>query len=366
MTESVSYILGFSSELIIDRKSDGKTPIRDLKVGQLLEAKVQKTVTERQAQLFIQGKSVLAKTYVPLKSGEILLLRVTQAGAQPRFQLVETRTGDFLILPRMSIEAMVRPGIFDLLLRILRNHGGNTRLTQALKGLDFLAQQLAGRTYNGDKTFLKSLIHTSGLSWESKLRNLFAHSRSLPEPVIKSLVQGDLKALAMSLGSDTSIRGESVHELIRTLAEGIEQLQLLNSHSSQQSGRYLIPLPVPLDEMVRFGQILIDLGKENACEKNPSQRVITVSLLLEMSNLGNLRADLFLLKDAVNGCFEVENDEVKGFVEQHLPNLVTKLRHSGFTVQRITCRASDPQVLSSTNFFDELIRKDGGILNIVI
>ncbi len=366
MSESISHILTSSSELWIEKKDGGKRPISGLKNGQILEATVDKAVAPRKARLYIQGKPVLARTSVPLKNGETLLLKVTEASDRPTFQLIEAKDGRFLFLSRHAFEAMGRPGVYGLLSSILKTPVNPTHRTEHPGRLENLARAVSMGSNPMGPSYLKSLIQKSGLSWENKLRTVFMNHRFLPDPLIKTLIEGDLKALAMRLAVAPSETTESITHTIRVVIEGMEQFQLLNSHASQETGKYLLPLPVFLEDTFRFGQILIDLGKRTSAKSDKADRMIRVSVLLEMSNLGNISADLTLLKNAISGSFGVENGETLALIENHLSGFGERLRQNGFTVHPITCRIIDPQILSSASFADQFVHSNDGLLNIVI
>ena len=366
MTHSISHILTVSSDIWIDKKSGIKSSISNLRQGHIVEAKVDKAVTSRQARLVIDGKPVMARTYVPLKAGERLLLRVTETGTQPRFQLIDAKDSDLVLLPKRAVEVLGRPGIYGILSKVLKGLGDTSPATEAFERLAGLARNFSVKSQGMDSSYLKSVIQKSGLTWENKLQTLFADNRPLTAPMIKSLVDSDLKALAMQLSMNLSKDTESVMNLVRTLSEDIEQFQLINNHSSRENGKYLLPIPLFLDGTFKFGQLLIDLGKENRSRENPSDRMISVSLLLEMTQLGNIRADMTLLKEEISTAFGVEDAETRTLIQAHIPQLVKKLQQNGFTVHPIICRIIESQILSATSFADEFIGSNDGILNIVI
>ncbi len=68
-------------------------------------------------------------------------------------------------------------------------------------------------------------------------------------------------------------------------------MQVINSYSSEESGRYLLPLPAMVDDTLKFGQLLIDLGSGKKDGKEAKDRLIRVAFILELTQLGDLRAD---------------------------------------------------------------------------
>ena len=369
MTIPISHILASSSEVWVDQKTDTNTALKNLKKGQLIEAKVDKAVSPRQAQLLIQGKTVSARTYVPLQPGQVILLKATDAGPQPLFKFVETKGENLIHVPQGALETLGRRGPYELLFRILE-----TIRLYDVNGKDRFQRKIFERIENLVKSFsiksshpdIRSIIKRSGISWEYKLSSALKSGKPLPAGLVQRLVDGDLKGLALQLAVSLSEEGESLSQDIRAFIESLDRLQLLNSHASKETGRYALPLPVLLDESLRFGQIYIDLGKDSDADPNKSDRVIRVSLLLEMSNLGHIQADLAILKNALTGSLGVESDAIRFFIETHVPLLIKKLKKSGFEVHDMTCRTVSPEAIATASLTNQLVDLNEGVLNIVI
>ena len=175
-----------------------------------------------------------------------------------------------------------------------------------------------------DRNTVKSFISKSGLTWENKLLSMLPSENSLPKEVVQRLIAGDLKALSMAATQNSADEDGGWVTEIRAYLDSLERLQLLNSQVSKESGRYLIPLPTPFDENIRFGQMLIDLGKESGADADKKNRVVHVSLLLEMSNIGHLQVDLSILENSITGMVSVENETVQTLIKAHIPELAEK------------------------------------------
>ena len=221
-----------------------------------------------------------------------------------------------------------------------------------------------------DEKAFKNLVRDSGLMWENKIKDFAAdfmgRKTVFTEELAKNLMENDVKALAMK-GTDLDGDMKShVGETLKTFTESLEKMQLLNSHASEDSGRYLLPLPYLSGEQLRFGQILIDLDKKKGGSDGGKDKVIRVAFILDMSNLGHLQADVSVYKKSLSGEFLVGSDEAKELMDEALPALRTDLAIKGYAVRRMECRVVDPSVLSTTSLAEKLVDPEDGSVNILI
>lgn len=371
MVPTISHILATSSEVRLDKKVEPKDPLSHLKKGQIVEARVDQTYSSRKARLMIQGKAVSAQTHLPLQTGQQMLLRVIQAGAHPRFQMVETSRGDFLHLPSDLLQTLNRLGSDTILSRLFTpiteagSVSGFLHDTEAFERMDRLLASISEMADQPDRHAVKSYINQSGLTWENKLVSLLNTQKPLPPALVQRLIEGDLKALSLLITQSSEEKAPLLEE-IHTYLEDLESLQLLNSRVYKASGRYFIPLPILVDERIRFGQMLLDLGKDTASDAERKDQILRVSLLLEMSTLGHLQVELSILKNAITGMIDVEDTAAQARIDDQLPQLVEKLNRSGFHVEEMTCRTVAPQTLHTTSLVDRLIDDRNGVLSIVI
>ena len=365
MTAAISHIIASSSNIWIQKEAASPPHFDGLQKGQIVKATVENATSAREAVLNIQGKRVQARTHMPLKSGETLLLRVEDNGVQPTFKLMEAKGGRFIHLPP---DLLSRSGPYGLLARVMQTLDtatGPPNLNETGSQMESLIRSLSLKTENTDTDFLKSLFRGSGVTWENKLVRLLDSDRTISSGLVKDLINGDVKALSMRLALQLEKAEPSAFTQIKAFLENMEHLQLLNERSVRESGRYLLPFPFLFDETLRFGQLLIDLGRQDDSE-DKRDRLVKVSFLLEMSNLGNVLADFSILKHALSGTFSVETDPIRKLVMENIPQLKKKMKHTGFEIYNITCRVVEPETLSTTSLADRLIHTDDGVLNIVI
>ncbi|MFA6011571.1 MAG: flagellar hook-length control protein FliK [Desulfobacteraceae bacterium] len=221
-----------------------------------------------------------------------------------------------------------------------------------------------------DESTVKNLVRDSGLMWENKLKDLAVglpeKKGVLTQEQTVKLIENDVKALALKgMNLEDGVK-HNVSETLKTFTESLEKMQVLNSQSSDDSGKYLLPLPYVHNGHIRFGQLLIDLDRKQSKEGGEKDRIIRVAFILDMSRLGPIQAGVSLYKKSMSGEFLVGNADVKTLVDEALPGLVDELALKGYTVKKMECRLSDPETLAGTNLVEKLVDPRDGSVSIRI
>ena len=380
-------ILVSSSEVVLDRGPKGAPGFKQLVKNETVTAKVLRVVSDRRALLMINGRKVYAKTFLPLQPGQDIFLKVQQTGARQVLKFMG-RSGDvpgvdqriligsfgkarpYVILSQLldglkpSLERGLKAPLESGLKPLLKT--GGPELTERLTVLDRLTTSMGLKTGTPAAGFLQRLISGSGLLWESKLASALLQEQMPAPAAIDALVGGDLKALTLQLLSGADTLPEHLTEQLKGILNGLEQHQLLNQHLIDSVGRCLLPIPVLWPSTLKFGQLLLDLGKKKAGGSRENQ-VVTVSFLLSLSRLGRLRADFSVLKKGISGAFGVANEENRALVSSRLPELKQRLQAHGFTIYDISCLVLSPERLSETSLVNQAVAPSSeGMLNLVI
>lgn len=368
----MSQILVSSSDLVVESKAGIEPGRPHFKANQTIKARVAEVLPSRRVTLIIQGQKVSAKTYVPLKPGEKVLLKVSKAGAHPIFKLMEVKGDGLRNLSRELLHILEKAGPYGRLATVLANidipypNGNPSHRVAILGRMEKLVKALSLRSSKANPDFLRSLIKGSGLAWERRLSREMKSNDSTLIGRLKSLADGDLKALAMRGVAGRHPDGDEVTRNIQTFLEGLEKLQILNRFASEESGRVWLPVPVWLAEEWKFGQLLLDWGRKDKAENRPENRLVKLSFLLEMSNMGNVRGDFALFKNVVNGSFSVGDQDIRLLVEENIADLIEKLNQLGFEVQNIGCQVVSAETLASASLMDQIFDRDQVGLNLVI
>ncbi len=192
---------------------------------------------------------------------------------------------------------------------------------------------------------LKALVENSGLFFEKKLGDILdklseASSRiqdvrnldQLPE--IRSIIEKDMKPnllqlreqladdrLLAQLGDSKTL--ENMRAAVQDLLSQIgSQQDRAVDNFNQQSQMQLFSFHVPIK-----GEESAELKVfYNKSRKKDSPEEFKLSLLLDMSKLGEVRSDFFSLKEDLSITFYVSNDRIKDFFMDHIDDVENVLK----------------------------------------
>lgn len=363
--------------------SRGKLP--NFKPGQIIKATVLETVSVRQARLQVLGKTILAKTGIPLVKGETILLEVSKTGQEPILKLIwnegsghnvsSSGTGqDVLGMLTRSEPYKVLTELLHTVKSSLQSSGKSDNISNPpekpvqnlLTSLERAIENISLQSTSADKGLIQRLIKYGGLTLENKLGNAVHMKNETMQQLAKESSEMDMKAIALKIAEATGGKGsESGHAALKVV-EFFENLQLINQYASETSGRYLLPIPILFDDLFRFGQILIDMDKKEGSKNKKEDRLIRVSLLLELSSIGDFLAEILVLKKTVSGSISVGSNDVKQLVDRDMPGLVNRLNENGFEIQNLDCRVISPETLAETSLMDKMIDTNDGLLNLIV
>lgn len=367
-------ILVSSAEITLERKKGDPAAPPALTTGRIVKARVLQVISARQALLLIDGKKMVAKSFVPLKAGQEIRLQASRSGSQPVLRVVDERAirlpGAFQTL----VKSWGSGGPFSRLVSLL-NPGRSGAManpspeTATVNQLRQLVDGISLKSGDAGPRFLSDVIQGSGLLWEKKLLSVLSGQNRLSPQAVADLVGNDIKALAMKILQAQPAGGMPPAQVdaLRNFVEGLENLQLFNKHADEEGGRYLLPLPVLTDGDLRFGQMLLTLGDGRSKSERDEKSLVKVSFLLNLSRLGDLRADFSVLDRAVSGAFGVATAEIRDFIIPHLGEITRRLQAHGYVVRDIACLVLGADSLSDMALFDQaLAGGHDGVLNVVI
>jgi hypothetical protein len=362
---ALSHIFLSTSRVTLDR-SPGAGKLTDLKTGQVLQARVIEVVSPQRAMLQIRGQQVSAQTHMPLKAGETISLKVVENGALQVLRLVSPsgQGGSSLLQEAAKIFSGADP--FNALIRLLEQPGLSASSASGdLMRLKTLVAAMALRSETPEPQLLKDIVRSSGLVWEQKMAMAVARGETADGQTVQRLAESDLKALALSALNALPEHDTRLKPFLQKFSDGLEILQRLNQHLLGTSGRFFLPLPVLFPETLKFGQMLIDLGQKRRSVASQAG-VVRVSFLLEMTQLGNLRADFSILDQSVTGAFGVSDSKTASFIRQHLEQLSLGLQRLGFQVMDVSVQVLAPETLAGTALMDPVLAARAGGFNVVI
>jgi len=343
------------SDLIVQNEAFKNSVFSSLKSRNTTDAKVLKVFSENKALVLIAGKKTVIKTPFPLAEGE--KFQVGLLGSRDN-QNVKTLPGK---------ESQLSEKIISLIKLISKSNPFANLIKSGDRELLGMLKSLALNHDKTDKDFLARLMDKSGLLFEKKVSVLLKNSSNIPpKNGILDLFKNDIKGYVLNQLQAPGTHNTASLKALVEYSSNMENIQILNSLSSE-TGKYLIPFPVFANGSFSFGQLLLDLGFSNKKQKNKTrERIINISFLLNMSNIGALRADFSIYKKAISGVFKLSNPEICSYVKAMLPHLRTRLINSEYLVRNIECKVALKEDISPASFVESFVKDENRVLDIII
>jgi len=332
----------------------------DLSQNEIVEGKVLKSFSLKNVMLLIKGQKVMARTNIPLREGSVISLKVEKSNPNPILKMVGTANENIKTVNTSMLLNGLNRNIWKTIIENIDHYtlpDNDKKLFKEL--IDDISKKLFQKS-NPD--LLRELFDKSGIEWEAKLRRIITSKTYYSKENINELIKGDLKGL----GSKMLSLMEEQNDL-NGLVSMIKNVQLLNQLGLEQEGKIFIPIPIQFpDNLFTMGQLLIHLNKDN--EKNNGKEkgkdFVKISFLLEMSNLGPLRADLVIRKKQISGRFLIVEEKAKLIIEKHLPSLITALETKGFVILNFECHVKKPVEIKDS-LIKEIINEESHNINFV-
>jgi len=352
----ISGIHVSSSEMVIHTDDAKKNKLPSFIENQIIHAKVLKRLPHGSTQLLINGQKVVAKTAMLLNPGEEVQLKVL---AQK----------DAVVLKLIGPVQKMTPTQISSLIQFFSKNEVMPDITETqIKGVKKLLYGMALKSETPDDQFLPKLIENSGLLWEKKVAQLFTGSKSSPDirAGLDALLNQDMKGTLMKALLTADPQKFEALKTAAAFSETLENFQLLN-HQSSESGRFLLPFPVFTNQTFSLGQLLIDMGDKTKRENSGADSLIQISFLLNMTQLGPLRADFSILKKEITGRFLLQDDDTCDYVRSMIPGLKRRLATIDYNVHQIECHTGTKAQIQKSSFIENVLNVRGDqVLNIVV
>jgi hypothetical protein len=312
--------------------------------------------------LLIKGQRVMAKTHMPLREGSVISLKVEEVHPSPVLKLLGTINENIDTINTSMILTGLKKNLWKAIIENI-NHSllpnNDKKLFKEL--MDDISKKIFLKP-NPD--LLRELVDKSGIGWEAKLREIITSKTNYSKTNINELISGDLKGL----GSKIISLMEGQNDLFNKFVSTIKNLQLLNHLGLEQERKIFIPIPFQFpDGLFTTGQLLIHLNENNKNDNDGKEKdkdVFRISFLLEMSNLGPLRADLVVRQKQINGRFLIVEEKTKNIIEKQLPSLIKTLEKKGFAIPHFECHVKEPAEVKDT-LIKEMIHKENHNISLV-
>ena len=355
-----------SSRMVINKDNiNSEISLPQLKNNQIVKAKVLELMANGKTLILIDNQKIAAQTSMPLQPGEEINLKVLLQKDTTILKLINSTT-------QMTTKQI------SSLVSFFGKNSLDGIVDSKIPGVKELLYDISLKFEKADKNFLPRLIEKSGISLENKLADVVSDSniksditsdiRTDIKTVINNILKQDIKGniLLELFGRNLSQTSEKMQSFKAAVSflETVENFQLLNNQNSD-SGRFLLPFPVFNEAEFSFGQLLIDTGGKSNNKKE--DKVIKISFLLNMSNIGAVRADFSILKKEITGRFLFQDEETCAYFESMIPELKERLSKIEYKALKIECSIAKEEEIQPESFIEALVKaSDERVLNIVI
>ena len=311
------------------------------KNNEFLEGKVIKRLTGNTFLLTAKGRQFQAYSRIPLGEGNKYYFQVKTLGSHIELKVLEN------LLNKTSSSTLTWPSDItaaDKLIKRLKDISGfNTfkglskETVMLLKNIKtFSVPALLKGQGEGYNLLVTRNILGGGLFWESKIiRHLLTNRGGS----WKGLISSDLKGLLLQL--QKKLEGENQAQVdIKSLAIKvkhaltlIEQEQLLNISTIKEGLGWLFHLYGLPGESFKNAELFI--------KKRNKNQGLFFSVLLELSQLGNVEFNVSLIESVLGLNIKVEDNEKVDFMRENIPMLEESLKYLGITIGNIACETGE-------------------------
>ena len=374
MLNEPGHVLLPSSRLILHGKS-GQGKILPFTKDEVVQGRVIRLIPPNHALLLFGEEQVTARTSVPLREGRIAFFKVEQVSPQCVLRLVQPRISDLDgvdgLLTRNALCESPYKGLIKILAPFMRSVKGSavSKVPDMLVRWWGLLSRISFPSEHGVHygQFLKSFIDGSGMTWEHKLRT-FLLSEFQSANNLNDLIGHDLKGLALKSLADGAANKFVSAEAISRFVDSLEQLQLLNVSRLEGQRQLFFTIPLQFQDQFGFGELLIRLpqkGEDQEADRE-GDKVLRVSLLLQMSCLGPVRADVSVFQKAIRVGFLVCEEEIQSLFNNYAGLLKHQLERHGFHLKEVTCRLQEANVLTQTSLVEDLLDSEEHQINLIV
>ncbi len=347
-----------SSQMLIKDEGSNKQNLPGFKNNQIVKAKILQRMPNGKALILVGNQKIMAKTAMLLKPGEDVQLQVISQSSDIVLKLIH------------PVQKLTTKQISSLVTLFSKNSSIIDITDSRMEKIKDIFYEISLKSGKTDKNFLPRLIDKSGITFENKIVNILSGSKSDEDIkiIMNNLLKQDIKGSILQellAGAQNPLKTGSA-KMASLFLETMENFQLLN-HQSSDSGRFLLPFPIFSESTFSFGQLLIETGDKNKNRQKDSDKIVNISFLLDMSELGPVRADFSILKKDISGEFLLQNSDTCEFVKSMIPELKTRLAKIEYRAVQIECKTVSKVELDPGSLIEALIKTgDDRIVNLVI
>jgi hypothetical protein len=340
----------------VDQKNFGLW-LKNWQIGQVLQALVTDKRPSGELVLRVGSQQITATSDISVQKGARLMLEVTGLTPTPNLKIInapiagtlsglQLNTAPLAALGGHLQVLMPRQGRVEQPLTTLMSFSGNTSIL-ALLGLkegflQRLSKSLSQFESLSASKELKKAIGESGLFFESKLlqRGGLGLQDDVKTLLMKLLARANqaLSGQASVAASGKSAAEQTVLLNLKSEIEGAMATISLNQLASSQHGErgataWLFDVPFQLQELLYSLSLRIERDDhQGRGEDEDKEKDWRVALSINLPQLGQIEAELFLCGSKVSVVMYSERDDTAGIIASQLDSLKSGLQSRGLDV----------------------------------
>lgn len=336
--------------------------LQQLKLGQVLQAKVVEQLQSGLLRLQIANQQLLARSQVGLPTGTALKLEVTKGLPLPELRILRLPTPqeNQQQIVRTAMARQLPPSDVRQSLSSLRAQAGSAIAPDALGKFEAIGRETGLQLRQLSASQIQRVVNQSGILHEARLgtglgfepadtktRLLQLLTLLKPDPKVEAKTGRTLEGPGSTLANVASQGGGDnlIGRLIRLIEGSVSRIQLQQAAAlPQDEGQrqaWQIDLPIHLPDETHDAMMRIerDGSKDENDEGGPAW---AVNLAFQFDSIGRLQCRIALLDDKVSATFWCERTQVFENIEQRLATLREAFEAQGLEVIHLAGVIGEP------------------------
>lgn len=333
------------------------TGVSSLSVGEIIHVQVAEKSGASRFILDAKNINLLVDSDFSLTKGEKLTVKVEQTSPNIVLRILNRDDVSSLMIRQHALNyqansealsdmfRMGREILNEKSLMALLSEKAKENIRNILKLMD--ASVLSVKSFQ-NPMFLKDYVSNLGLLLEYSLRKMIQgkiQTKDLkPEEGLKGILiklSEQLQTQMMDGMFTGKEEGHKIDQLIKfaeSSAKTIENHQLINISYRENSGNYVLQIPILCSEGIRTGELFIEIDKDG--DRDAEGKKYNVIMFLNMDALGDVMVDASLKGNKITCLFKFDDPEAQNFFTSFLDNLKNNINGLGYDCGLLKCMTS--------------------------
>lgn len=339
-----------------------------LAVGEILHVQVVEKSGSSRFILDARKMTISAESNFPLTQGEKLTVRVEQLSPNIILSLVNREDPSAGLTRGHTLHYLAHPealgDLFEVGRELLNQKSLIALLPEKAKArvgsiLKIMDDAVLSPKSLKNPLFVKDYVANLGLLLEYSLRKMVQGKEGKPEEGLKGILMALAEELRTQKGGEIAGKegAPKIEQLIK-FAEAstrtIENQQMVNISYRENSGHYILQLPILCPEGIKTGELFIETEKEG--EGGRGEKKYGVIMFLNLDALGDIMVDASLTGKKLTCLFKFDDPESLQFFSPFLEELKNNINGLGYDCGLLQCLLSKRIRETREDYHSQLFR----------